>query len=291
VRVYVADAGSSDGTCEYLRAAASDRLVPVLAGRRLGQARAYNEVFSLVESPYVCWLSDDNIVVDRGLDVAVGILDGDAQIGMVALKVKDVAGPFVEAPYIGAVSTIGILNVNQGVLRTPILEEVGGFSEAFRSYGIDPDLTAKVLLRGHSIVYTRGIALHHERGWSPDRTSDAYARQMAKQATYLSLYRAKYGALGRGGLGWRFKRFLWNLAQRLAPVPLALASSRPVLGLIPRDWHNLCQGRYISVLDPWRCRGAPYHLLQRCPAWRRPRVLPRDPEPKGEAAPVADNDT
>jgi glycosyltransferase involved in cell wall biosynthesis len=48
VRVYVADAGSTDGTVEHLRSIASERIVPVLAGKKLGQARAYNEVFLVV---------------------------------------------------------------------------------------------------------------------------------------------------------------------------------------------------------------------------------------------------
>ena len=59
-RVYVTDAGSTDGTIEYLQSIASERLVPVLVGKKLGQARAYNEVFATIETPYVCWLSDDN---------------------------------------------------------------------------------------------------------------------------------------------------------------------------------------------------------------------------------------
>ena len=36
--------------------------------------------------------------------------------------------------------------------------------------------------------------------------------------------------------------------------------------------------RYISVLDPLRTRGHPYHLVQWCPPRRRPRALPSDAE-------------
>ena len=116
--LYVTDAGSTDGTIEYLQSVASERLVPLLVGERLGQARAYNDVFNIVQTPYVAWISDDNEIVNGGLDVGVEILEQHPRIGMVGLKVKEVEGPAAVAPYLGAVSSIGVLNVNQGMLRT-----------------------------------------------------------------------------------------------------------------------------------------------------------------------------
>ena len=274
-RVYVTDAGSSDGTIEYLESIASDRLVPVLQGKRVGQARAYNEVFKLVRTPYVCWLSDDNVVVNRGLDVAVRILDTRPKIGMVGLKVKDVSGPFVDAPYVGGVSAAGVLNVNQGVLRTSVIRELGGFSERFRDYGIDPDLTTRVIFTGHAVVHTRQIALHHYRNWSTDRESPDYIRQQELQKAYLELYRRKYAAFLDVEWLTRVKRILWQLMRH--GLGISTDSRRSFLGLIPRDWHNLFTGRYISLVDPIRCLRQPYHLLQYCPPSKRPTAIPADP--------------
>jgi GT2 family glycosyltransferase len=275
VTVYVSDAGSTDGTVEYLRSIASERLVPVFEGRRRGQAAALNDVFTMVGTPYVAWLSDDNVVVNRGLDTAVGILEADPAVGMVALKVKDVAGPFVSAPYVGGISTIGVLNVNQGVVRTEVLRQVGGFSEAFRDYGIDPDLTTKVLFSGHAIVYTRQVAVHHHRAWSADRSSPEYEQQMARQRAYQDLYSRKYSAFARGDAGWRLRKALWSKLR--GALRLDLASSQPVLGLLVRDWHNIFGSRYVSLFDSLRCRKKPYHLRQYCPPHRRPARLPVDP--------------
>jgi GT2 family glycosyltransferase len=282
VCVYVTDAGSTDGTVEYLRSVASDRLIPVFEGRRLGQARAYNAVFTRVDTPYVCWLSDDNVIVDGGLDAGVRILDEVPRIGMVALKVKDVAGPFVDAPYIGGLSSAGILNVNQGMLRTEILRTLGGFSERFRDYGIDPDLTARVLFSGHDIAYTRQVAIHHHRNWSLDPASEAYREHGEKQAAYLRLYRARYGSAGPPGVWSRAVRWLGRkILRRLNGGAVSLDSSRPILGLLPRDWYNIGMGSFISPLDPLRCRGKEYYLVQHCPPRRRPAALPTDtlPEP------------
>lgn len=277
VRVYVTDAGSTDGTIEYLKSIESDRLFPIFVGTRLGQARAYNEIFAIIDTPYVCWLSDDNVIVNQGLDLAVDVLEQNPRIGMVGLKVKDVAGPFVEAPYIGGISSIGILNVNQGFLRTAVLKKVGGFSETFRDYGIDPDLTAKVLFSGHQIAYTRKIAVYHQRNWSTDRTSIEYSRQMEKQKIYQELYKQKYSSVVRGSMGWKVKKQLWRFMQYISTRLRSAKSSQTLLGLLPRDWHNIFMGRYISLLDPWHCHGKSYYLLQSHPLRQHQNALPQDP--------------
>jgi GT2 family glycosyltransferase len=276
VCVYVTDAGSTDGTIEYLESVKSERLFPILMGTRLGQAKAYNQVFARIESPYVCWLSDDNVIANGGLDVATRILDENQRIGMVGLKVKDMTGPFVDAPYIGGVSSIGILNVNQGLLRTTILKEVGGFSEGFRDYGIDPDLTAKVIFSGYQVCYTREVAIHHYRNWSVDRSSEDYHRQMQRQEVYLELYDKKYRDFVSGGIGWKLKKLGWNIFQRIFGSIFTANAHRSFLGLIERDWRNIFSARFISLLDPLFYRGRSYHLVQYCPQRLCPEQLPFD---------------
>ena len=270
--LYVTDAGSTDGTVEYLQSIASDRLVPLLVGKQLGQARAYNDVVSTVMTPYVAWISDDNEIVNGGLDVAVEILERRPRIGMVAVKVKEIEGPAVDAPYLGAVSSIGILNVNQGLLRTPLLQAVGGFSERFRDYGIDPDLTAKVLFSGWDVAYTRSIGIHHYRAWADGSASSA--QQRARQQGYVKLYAEKWGRYAPPDVPWKARRLAWRGFQKATGLPLN--SGRRILGLSSRDWCNVLAGRYISLLDPVLTRREPYHLLQRAPTRRCP--LPPDPD-------------
>ena len=269
--LYVTDAGSTDGTIPYLESIGSERVVPILVGERLGQARAYNDIFVTVRAPYVVWISDDNEIVNGGLDSAVQILDRLPHVGMVAVKMRDVEGPSVNAPYLGAVSSIGILNVNQGMLRTPVLQAVGGFSERFRDYGIDPDLTAKVLFSGWDVAYTRAVGIHHHRAWADG--SEAGTAQRARQQGYVTLYDRKWGQYAPPDSIWRLRRLAWRAFQKATGLPLN--SSRRILGLSSRDWCNVLTGRYISPLDPFLTRGQPYHLLQRAPSRRRP--LPTDP--------------
>jgi GT2 family glycosyltransferase len=273
VVVYVADAGSTDGSQAYLRSVTNDHIRPVFAGEKLGQAKAYNDVFRTVTTPYVAWLSDDNEVVDGGLDAAVRILDRQPRIGMVALKTKDVQGPFLGSAYIGGVSEAGVLNVNQGVLRTEVLREVGYFSETFKSYGIDPDLTAKVLYSGHAIAYTRQIALHHYRDWAMQEGTAANAALMAAHERSLSLYRDKYGRFAANDPVWRAKRRFWAWLKKRLRGRYDENSTTPVLGGLWRDWNNVFLSRHISLLDPWLSLGRDHHLVQRAAA----RPLPPDP--------------
>jgi GT2 family glycosyltransferase len=278
--IYVTDAGSEDGTIDYLQAVASETIRPVLVGKRVGQARAYNEVFDLVQTPYVAWLSDDNVVIDRGLDCAVNALETSPDLGMVGLKTRDVQGPFVDAPYIGGISSIGIINVNQGVLRTDVLRQVGGFSEAFRDYGIDPDLTAKVLFSGYEVALTRGIALLHYRNWDLDPSSPAHAKMQRLQAQYQRKYALKYSAAVKPSLIWVCRKAFWRGLQRMFPRQLALNGRQPILGLIPRDWNNVFAGRYVHIWRELSASGKSVHLFQRCPRRALPKALP--PDPMGE---------
>ncbi|MBR8826713.1 MAG: glycosyltransferase [Gomphosphaeria aponina SAG 52.96 = DSM 107014] len=278
VKVYLTDAGSTDGTIDYLQSIASEQIIPIFVGEKIGQARAYNEVFKILDTPYVCWLSDDNVVVNKGLDIAVEILEANPAIAMVGLKVRDQQGPFVDAPYIGGVSAVGVLNVNQGLLRTKVLKEVGGFCEKFRDYGIDPDLTTKVLFAGYDIVYTKAVAIHHYRNWGPDKNSPEYEQMMEKQTKYKEMYLKKYGKYANNAWFWKLKTSAWLLMRRGLGVQKLLNSSEPVfLDLITRDWHNIMSGRYISLADPIVTKDKPYYLVQHCPAYLRPKSLKLEP--------------
>lgn len=269
--VYVTDAGSTDGTVEYLQSIASDQLVPLLIGKKLGQAKAYNDVFEQVRTEYVVWISDDNEIVNHGLDLGVQALDQGRKLGMVGIKVHDVVGPFVDAPYLGAVSKIGVLNVNQGMLRTAVIQQLGGFSKRFRDYGIDPDLTARVLFSGWQVAYTREVGIHHYRDWSD--TPKPGSVQFERQREYTALYAQKWETYAPPDRIWHLRKKVWELFQRR--TGLRINSHEQILGMNGRDWCNLITSRYVSPFDPITTRNRPYHLVQGPPLRRRP--LPPEP--------------
>ncbi len=279
LELWVTDAGSEDGTVAWLtaEAAADPRIHPVFEGEKRGQARALNAVFSRLTTPYVCWLSDDNMVTGQGLDTAVAALQADPALGMVGLKVRDLRGPFADQPYIGGITGTGVINVNQGVLPTPLLQQLGGFDETFRDYGIDADLTTRVLLAGRDVAFTRAVAVLHQRNWAEEGTPEGQKLE-ARNQRYRTLYRETFGTCLGKGWGWLLTRALWKGLRILGGRRLALSQPRPVLGFLPKDWHNMIAGRFVRLTRELRHHDAPVHLRQHMPVRlcrRRPARVPR----------------
>jgi GT2 family glycosyltransferase len=79
VEVFVADAGSSDGSLEIIK-----KFAPQLAGWRshpdAGQAAAINECIARGRAPYVCWLNSDDMLLPGGLVALLGALEADPSL-------------------------------------------------------------------------------------------------------------------------------------------------------------------------------------------------------------------
>ncbi|MBI3402943.1 MAG: glycosyltransferase [Acidobacteria bacterium] len=261
----VIDGGSTDGTVAYLQNDA--RITPVLQGELLGTARCYNRVWRHVQSRYTCWLSDDTEIVPGSLDMAVGILETNPTFGMVGLKMKDTKGPGRFEAYRGGISEYGILNCNHGVLRTGLAESVGFFNENYRSYMIDPDLTASILCAGYRVVMTRDVAVLHHREWAERGRADIDAK-VARETGGIDnfeIYRRKFAFLASTRtVGTRLRARLVHYVARVLFVGASPDARRLLLNR--RDWVNLAGGRFISLLDPLVHVGLPYHLAQAIPA-------------------------
>lgn len=264
--LHVSDAGSTDGTREWLAAEAGHdaRINPVFEEERSGQAAALNAVFSRLSTPFACWLSDDNVLVGDGLDIAVTALEADGRLGMVGLKVKDRRGPFADAAYIGGITSTGVINVNQGVLPTPLLQTLGGFGTEFRDYGIDAVLTTRVLLAGYDVAMTRGVAIHHYRNW-PDTGSSEAVRHEQRNADY----RARYDKLYRRRLPrnpmWIARRAAWKALRLLAGGRLSPERGGVVLGRPVRDWHNMLAAQFVRLPEELGAHDTPLYLRQHAP--------------------------
>jgi GT2 family glycosyltransferase len=276
--IIVIDAGSSDGTREHLKGLQGIRLV--CDDGLIGQAQSLNRVFKTLESTYVCWLSDDNIVQDGMLDLAASILERDPATGMVALKVKDIRGSYVYQPYLGGIWPSGVLNCNQGMLRTKLLLSLGGFDESFRDYGIDSDLTTRVLLAGYKVVLTKQVAIHHLRNHGSSSWMGTNNRKQRIEAA-SALYTKKYEQLIHSGYARGYDpegrrnsllmRGVSSIYYRVGQMGIPLEKW---IKLEKRDWQNLIVGRFISPLDFLLNIHKPYYLVQKVPEVFRENVEP-----------------
>lgn len=273
--IIVIDGGSTDGTIEFLHACPF--VTPVFQGALLGTARCYNEVWRRIASRYSCWLSDDTELVPGSLDLAVSILEGDREIGMVGLKMRDTRGPGKTEPYRGGISEYGILNCNHGVLPTELAREVGFFNESYRSYMIDPDLTASVLCSGRRVVMTKAVAVLHHREWAETEGEEKVLRDMAGINNAL-IYHEKFRFLAASDT-WPTRLRAWVLRHVTRLLFLGTPATSQRLWLNRRDWYNFAAGRFIRLLDPVVNLDRPYHLTQSIPADLPRRATERPPEP------------
>jgi GT2 family glycosyltransferase len=271
-RIIVVDAGSTDGTVEYLRQLGQTRgeIRLICDGAPIGQAQSLNRVFPTIKSEFICWLSDDNVVQPGALDTAVDILKTNDKIGMVALKVKDVVGRRTRLPYIGGIRKTGILNCNQGVIRSNVFGQVGYFDESFKNYGIDPDLTAKVLLAGCRVVYTKAVAIHHFPTNEAEGGAISRAEKIKNKEGLNKKYNAKYAYLIDDRIcdnrEMRMKRVVWRHVKKLNKrLEKRGYRIERLTGKNMKDWKNLTKARYISIFDFLRNRSRPYYLEQRLP--------------------------
>jgi GT2 family glycosyltransferase len=192
---------------------------------------------------------------------------------MVALKVKDMSGRQASDAYIGSIWPTGVLNCNQGMIRTALFREIGFFDEKFKTYGIDPDVTTRVLLAGQKVVYTKQVAVHHYRDHAaaPGALQEQERKDGMQRAR--ELYAEKYRALIALRSRWREAVF-WTLRRGLIyPMYRVTRKLRIPLeawvGYSERDWTNLLYTQYISLFDFIASRGKPFYLVQSIPPGRR----------------------
>jgi len=198
LKIIVSDAGSTDGSRDYLKA--QNDLTIILESEKRGQARALNEAAGRAQTEFLCWISDDNIVRPEVLMEAVKCLRSDFRLGMLGLKVQDKTGPYAAIPFIGTVAENGVLNCNQGLIRKEVFDAVQGFDEGLRDYLIDRDLTTKVLLAGWDVALTKPVAIDHFRDHDTDSWISSESRK-ERIRNNQQIYLKRYAALSQFGVG------------------------------------------------------------------------------------------
>jgi len=145
-----------------------------------------------------------------------------------------------------------------------LLMSVGYFNEGYRSYMIDPDLTASVLCTGNKVVMTKRISILHHREWSEGVDWHKKIKHEMGGIDNRKIYYEKFRFLQNSlSPSVQLKKRFGNSVGRF----LFNGSSESFIRckLNRRDWINLFGGHFIRLSDPLRTINLPYHLLQQIP--------------------------
>ena len=149
VEIVVNDAGSADGTQEWLRrmAEADARVVPIFSSRRTSFTQAFNESLQIAKGKYICWLSDD--IVSEGIALSNMCLIMDE------LDPVDMGGFCVRNSWSHEYTVrkdSGIYFPTVGCMYTETLRKLNGINMDYPYYSQDTDLDMRVLRLGGRIV-------------------------------------------------------------------------------------------------------------------------------------------
>ena len=222
IEVIVADNGSSDGSAGVATELgatvvdASERAGPNHA-RNAGAARASGDVVLVCDA--------DDVVDERWVGAMVAALSEFDLVGgtMERTKINDV-GPHW-APIRGPGELLfsflpSALGANLGV-RARVLDEIGGWDEAFAGGPDDVDFSWRAQLAGFSLGFEPAAVVYYRLR----PTTAGIWRQTYRRASFLPMLFKRYG--GRGlSAGPRLAKGSRYLLFVLASWPVALLSSR-----------------------------------------------------------------
>ncbi len=250
--IIVIDGGSTDGTIEYLKNRSD--LTSVFQGKLIGAARACNEVWKNVECTYTAPFADDEECLPGAFDLALSILEKNKNIGMVGLRIRDLAGPKKVLSFNGGVFSPGILCMSQPVCKMDTLRAIGFIDDRFVSYRADADLTASFLCAGTTVVMTKDLVVLHHREWAEDPVKLEESKQRSKPTESKKALYHKFKFLEHTGnaLSHRIKKRIIGILHRR-------------LNLKTRDLEVRGQLVFARIYDPLATLTKPYHFTQKIP--------------------------
>lgn len=273
VRVIVVDNCSDDGTWEYLQALKCVNLAVYRNGANLGLFGNFNRCLELAQTPYIRFLSGDDVLAPRCLRGEIRAMQENADVAMLTTRGRFVtpdgkdlgffANDFPAGVYSGsAFATLWFwyyarcrrnpLNYPSGMLfRQAAIQDIR-FEEAWRTTG-DIDFCFKVLQNGNlAILDSLGceVTLHpHQAHVVPNLDGTAIEEHLLLMERYIARRERealrKYIAASCVALSlrrlmqkknWASARLHWHLARRLATLPEALTHLGALIGYRGMQW-------------------------------------------------------
>jgi N-acetylglucosaminyl-diphospho-decaprenol L-rhamnosyltransferase len=203
--IIVVDNASSDNSVAYL--AAHFHNVKFIANKEnLGYAHANNIGWQAAQGEWVLFLNPDTLVAEESITQCLSFVKETANAGACGIRMIDGAGVFlpeskrglptlaasffkltgfiklfptnkrIGAYYAGHLSAyknnpVPILSGAFMMVKKTVLQQTGGFDEAFFMYGEDVDLSYRITQLGYSNYYIADSAIIHFKGESTRKDS------------------------------------------------------------------------------------------------------------------------
>jgi GT2 family glycosyltransferase len=203
--IVVVDNGSSDGTCELVRAHHPGVRVVGLRCNWGGAARTVGA--RLVDSPYVAFSDDDSWWATGALTRAVDLLDRHPRLAVLAARVLvgpdqrlDPAcvlmahSPLPLAPDLPGPPVLGFVACGAVVRRAAFLE-AGGFDVRLGVGGEEELLAVDLAARGWGLAYVDEVVAYHHP--SPSRDPSGRRRVQLRNALWSAWLRRPFGGAAR----------------------------------------------------------------------------------------------
>ncbi len=181
--VIVVDNGSTDGSVDYLRSMAEERLRIVALPDNRGFAGGSNEGIRVARGACIATLNNDAEAHPGWLGALVDAMEAEPSRGMCASKILfagdrrriDKAGHLIYLDGLNHGRGSGEMDTGQfdrveevlfpdaaaALYRRDMLDEVGLFDEQFFAYGDDADLGLRGRLAGWTCIYVPSAVVYH----------------------------------------------------------------------------------------------------------------------------------
>ena len=231
VQVIVVDNASTDGSLTYLEPKFREVLF-LRNERNAGFAKACNQGLSQAKGKFVLFLNPDTILAEDSLKACLSFFEQHPDCGALGVSMIDGSGRFLKesrrsfpSPQTSLFKLFGLaslfpksrvfaryhmghLNRHQDhetdvlagafmMVRSDVLEKVGGFDETFFMYGEDVDLSYRIQKAGYRNYYFAGTTIIHFKGESTKRGSLNYVRMFYNA---MSIFVRKHYGGTRAGI-------------------------------------------------------------------------------------------
>lgn len=201
----------------------------------LGYGGAINQAWRTTATPFVAALNDDTVVSPEWLESLISAMEADERIGMAASQVRladqgvlDSAGMLLSSD--GSSKQCGhrrppaefdqpgpalLPSGSAAMYRRKMLQELGGFDDAFFLYCEETDLGLRATWAGWTCVYVPSAVVEHRYSATSGRVSPLKAYFVERNRIFVLLKTFPLSMLWRAPFA-SVERYFWHLMYMLS---------------------------------------------------------------------------